>query len=89
MHKAHPARHIPIRTCSICREKDAKRQLTRLVRTESGVVIDPTGKMPGRGAYLCDQPACWQKAIQSDMLNKALKMTLSAQDRTRLQQAMP
>jgi len=51
-----------------------KRQLTRVVRTpDSGVLIDPTGKRNGRGAYLCDQAACWDKAIrQPGILNGAL-----------------
>ncbi len=82
-------KHIPVRTCVVCREKGDKRALTRLVRTPDGVVIDLTGKQNGRGAYLCQQMTCWQTAARSDILNKALKMTLSEQDRNRLLQAVP
>lgn len=82
-------KHIPQRTCVVCRDKDAKRQLTRLVRTDSGVVIDPSGKLNGRGAYLCDNPTCWARAASTDILSKALRTTLTAEDRQRLQQAIP
>lgn len=57
-----------------CRQQFDKRRLTRIVRTaEDGVVIDPTGKRNGRGAYVCDQPACWDKIVrQTAILNAAL-----------------
>lgn len=70
-----PARqkHVPIRTCIACRESGAKRGLTRIVRDpDGGVVIDPTGKRNGRGAYLCDKPSCWDRALQGDQLGRAL-----------------
>ncbi len=68
----------------MCRDKDPKRQLTRLVRTEQGVVIDPTGKLHGRGAYLCDKPECWQRAAMTDALSRALRVKLTDADRERL-----
>ena len=81
-------KHIPQRTCVVCRETDAKRSLTRLVRTaDEGVQIDPTGKRNGRGAYVCDQPACWDRAVQSDVLEKALRTTLTTEDRQRINEA--
>lgn len=83
-------KHTPQRTCVVCHETAAKRTLTRLVRTtEQGVQLDPTGKANGRGAYLCDNPACWERAIQSDVLAKALRTTLTAEDRERIKAAMP
>ncbi len=78
-----------MRTCVVCRDKTGKRILTRMVRTENGLMIDPTGKMNGRGAYLCERLACWERAISSDVLGKALRMSLNAEDRERLQQAKP
>jgi hypothetical protein len=72
--------------CVICRDKDPKRQLTRLVRTEQGVVIDPTGKLHGRGAYLCDKPECWQRAATTDAVSRALRVKLTPADRDRLKQ---
>jgi predicted RNA-binding protein YlxR (DUF448 family) len=67
-------KHVPQRTCIVCRQQFDKRRLTRVVRTpDSGVLIDPTGKRNGRGAYLCDQSACWEKAIRhAGILNQAL-----------------
>ena len=82
-------RHIPQRTCVVCREKTNKRGLTRVVRTESGVQVDLTGKLDGRGAYLCDRNDCWECAVNTDVLNKALRTTLTAEDRKHLQQAKP
>jgi len=82
-------KHIPIRTCVVCGEKGNKRSLTRLVRTESGVLVDPGGKIGGRGAYLCDKRSCWERAVNTNLLNKPLRTIITAEDRERLQQAMP
>jgi uncharacterized protein len=79
-------KHIPTRTCAACRTKDGKRTMTRLVKTENGVLIDVTGKLSGRGAYLCDNPECWQKAAQGEALNHALRTSLDALDRERIRQ---
>jgi predicted RNA-binding protein YlxR (DUF448 family) len=43
--------------------------------------LDPTGKLPGRGAYLCDKPDCWHRAAQGKALDKALKVELGEADR--------
>ena len=82
-------KHIPVRTCVVCREKAGKRTLFRIVRTEHGIQIDPTGKMNGRGAYLCDRVDCWERAMKTDILSQALRTKLSDEDRIRLQQAKP
>jgi uncharacterized protein len=59
-----------------------KRRLTRLVRTpEDVVLVDPTGKQNGRGAYICDQPACWEKLLRNrSILNQALKTAVCDED---------
>ena len=67
-----------------CRTVLGKRQLVRLVRTEDGVVLDPTGKLAGRGAYVHERRACWGAAL-SGSLARALKVELTAADRERLQ----
>ena len=90
MSKQPAVKHIPQRTCVVCRETNAKRTLLRIVRTaEHGVQIDPTGKQNGRGAYLCDKPTCWRRAIETDILGKALRTILTADDRDRLRAAVP
>ncbi len=67
-------KHIPIRTCVACRTTDAKRGLLRVVRQPDGVVVyDPKGKMPGRGAYVCAQPACIALARKQKKLERSLK----------------
>ncbi|XWX05322.1 YlxR family protein [Aggregatilineales bacterium SYSU G02658] len=79
-------KHTPIRTCVVCREKSGKRTLTRVVYSETGLVIDLTGKAHGRGAYLCDNPDCWQRAATTDVLAHALRVRLTADDRERIRQ---
>lgn len=81
-------KHIPARTCVVCRVKAEKRALTRIVRGADQLMIDMTGKMNGRGAYICNNSSCWEKAIQSNVLDRALNMTLTEQDRECLQQAL-
>lgn len=82
-------RHIPVRTCVVCREKNGKRALVRVVRSDEGVRVDLSGKLNGRGAYLCERESCWERALTSDILNKALRTTLTAEDRENLRQAKP
>ena len=81
--------HIPQRTCVVCRTKADKRTLTRIVRVVGGVQLDSGGKMQGRGAYLCDNVSCWERALKTEILNKALQTKLTDADRERLQQAIP
>lgn len=78
-------RRMPQRTCVGCHTVQPKRQLVRLVRLADGsVAIDPTGKAAGRGAYLHDRAACWQRALRSRALDQALKLTMTEADRDRL-----
>jgi len=72
-------RPIPQRTCVACRRTTAKRQLIRLVRTPEGrVEVDPTGKKGGRGAYLCNDRRCWERALGRGRLDRALRTRLTA-----------
>lgn len=82
-----PRKHIPQRTCVVCRQTAAKRSLIRLVRTPEGVQVDLSGKRNGRGAYLCQRLACWQRALQGEALAKALRTTLSDAERAQLEAA--
>jgi uncharacterized protein len=78
-------KHIPQRTCVGCRTVLAKRALIRVVRRPEGVVVDPSGKMAGRGAYLHNRRACWERGLKGG-LAAALKATLTAEDRQRLEE---
>lgn len=63
-----------------CHQVHEKKVLIRLVRTSEGIVIDPGGKIAGRGAYLHEQRSCWEKGLKGS-LAKALKMELTETDR--------
>lgn len=66
-------RPVPTRTCVACRTAREKRALVRIVRTPDGsVVVDPTGKRSGRGAYLCPGPDCLRLAERRGSLARAL-----------------
>lgn len=68
-----------MRTCVGCHEVLAKRAMIRIVRTEEGIKIDPSGKIAGRGAYLHDQKSCWEKGLKG-ALAQALKVEITAED---------
>ena len=56
-------------------------------RTPEGrALVDPTGKLSGRGAYLCDRGSCWETGLKRDRLANALKMKIEPGDREALQQ---
>jgi len=77
-----PSKHVPQRTCVGCREIRPKREMVRIVRTpDSGVEIDETGKMSGRGAYLCRRQECWDMALKKNRLQHALKTSLTDEER--------
>jgi hypothetical protein len=63
-----------------CREVLPKRALIRIVKGPEGVRVDPSGKLPGRGAYLHDQRSCWQRGLKG-ALDHALKTKLTDQEK--------
>jgi hypothetical protein len=64
----------PVRTCAGCRERAPKAELLRVARRPDGrVVVDPTGREPGRGAYVHPRPACVDAAIGRGGLSRALR----------------
>ena len=64
-----------------------KRKMVRIVRTANGVQVDPTGKLAGRGAYLHDRRECWERGLKGALAH-ALKTTLTADERARLEDFM-
>lgn len=65
---------IPMRTCLVSKEKYPKKELIRVVRTPEGeVVVDETGKVNGRGAYLKKDLEVFKKARVSKVLNRHLE----------------
>ena len=80
---------IPQRQCMGCRERKAKRDLIRVVRTPEGEVsLDFGGKMNGRGAYLCPDPACLKKAIRSKALDRSLEVAIPQEVYDRLEKEL-
>ena len=76
-------KHIPQRTCVACRKVKPKRELIRVVRISDGSVeIDTRGKRAGRGAYLC--PECWEIGLKGSQLERALRITLTQDNREQL-----
>ena len=76
---------IPMRMCVGCRTMKEKRSLVRVVRTEDGsACVDPTGKMNGRGAYVCPCAECLKKAVKSRALDRALEVKITPEVMERL-----
>lgn len=68
---------IPMRQCLGCREMKPKKELIRVVRSPQGEVsLDFKGKLPGRGAYVCPNPACLGKARKTKALERAFSAPL-------------
>ena len=80
--KTGKRKHIPQRTCVGCRQILPKRSMVRIVRSPNGIVIDPTGKLAGRGAYLHDLRSCWESGLKG-ALESALKISLTPEERER------
>lgn len=85
---ALPHKHKPLRRCISCSKQLPQRELVRIVRSAEGKVNVDQGrkKAPGRGAYLCHDRSCWEKALSKDRLAYALKGALTAEDRQRIQE---
>ncbi|MBP3284934.1 MAG: YlxR family protein [Clostridia bacterium] len=71
---------IPIRTCIGCNETKPKKELIRVVKSPEGEVsIDFTGRANGRGAYICNNVSCLEKAVKTKRLSKAFSMQIDMQ----------
>ncbi len=80
---------IPQRQCMGCRERMAKKELIRVVRGTDGVVsLDFSGKLNGRGAYICPNPDCLKKAIKAKSLERSLEVPIPQQVYDRLEKEM-
>jgi Predicted nucleic-acid-binding protein implicated in transcription termination len=65
---------IPMRKCIGCQEMKSKKEMIRILKTESNdIVLDTTGKQNGRGAYLCFSKDCLERAVKNKGLERSLK----------------
>lgn len=70
-------RRVPMRMCSGCGSMFDKRQLVRVVKSPQGdVSLDLTGKKPGRGAYICNNPDCLKQARKARRIERAFSMQI-------------
>lgn len=68
---------LPLRKCTGCQEMKSKKELTRIVKDEENkFIIDKTGKKEGRGAYVCTQSKCLEKALKSKGFERSFKQAV-------------
>lgn len=80
---------VPLRMCVGCRESKPKREMIRVVRGPEGdLSMDPTGKKPGRGAYVCRQEACLTRAIRQKQLERQLEVRMTEEVAAALQEEL-
>ena len=80
---------IPMRQCMGCRERLAKRDMIRVVRcTDGNVQLDFSGKLAGRGAYICPKRECLQKARKAKSLDRSLESAIPEEVYDRLEKEM-
>ena len=80
---------IPMRKCVGCGEMKPKKDLMRILKTESGeFLVDADGKKNGRGAYICRSVECFRKAIKSKGLERSFKQQIPEEVYDRLEKEM-
>ncbi len=78
-----------MRKCTGCQEVKDKRELIRVVRDPEGKVsLDRSGRKAGRGAYLCDDPSCLERAIKTKAIARSLEVEITADLYETLRQEM-
>ena len=79
----------PQRKCIGCNESKPKKELIRIVKTpEDEILLDSTGRANGRGAYICNNLECLQKAVKTKGLNRAFKMNIDTDVLVKLSEEM-
>lgn len=69
---------VPLRMCLGCQEMKSKKELIRIVKNkENEISVDFTGKKQGRGAYICRNTICFEKARKGKRLEKAFESSIS------------
>ena len=71
-------KNIPQRTCTVCRTQKNKNELLRIVKNKQNIIkVDENGKEQGRGAYICYDIDCLEKAIKAKKIEKALEIKIN------------
>ena len=80
---------IPMRMCNGCMEMKPKKELIRIVKSPTGdISVDLTGKKSGRGAYICKDVECLEKAYKAKRLNKNLESEINAENKEKLKEVI-
>ncbi len=75
---AKTVKHMPTRRCVVCGKNTPKETLVRIVASSpSGATVDPTGKVPGRGTYVCEEGECLQGPVKRDRVEYALRTKIT------------
>ncbi len=78
---------VPLRQCIACRESKPKKELIRIVKTDDNdFVLDKTGRLNGRGCYICNNDDCLNKLFKNKALNKSFKTNISSEVYDRLRE---
>ena len=78
-----------MRQCVGCGEMKGKKDLIRILKTQEGeILVDATGRKNGRGAYICPDIECFQKARKSKGLERSFKMAISSEIYENLEKEM-
>ena len=78
---------VPLRQCIVCRESKPKKELIRIVKTaDNDFVLDKTGRVNGRGSYICNSNECMEKLFKQKSLNKAFKTNIPQEVYERLKE---
>lgn len=78
---------IPLRMCTGCMEMKPKKELIRVVKSSEGEVsVDLTGKKSGRGAYICRDIGCLEKAFKAKRLSRNLDVSIDQEIYNRLRE---
>lgn len=82
-------KNLPMRTCIGCNQIKPKKELIRIVKNkENEITIDKTGKANGRGAYICDNAECLEKAIKSKRLERSFETQIDPEIYDELRKSM-
>lgn len=80
---------VPLRQCIGCGEMKSKKEMVRILKTESGeIVLDATGRKNGRGAYLCPSMDCFRKAVKCRGIERSFKMAVPGEVYAALEKEM-
>ncbi|MDD4413277.1 MAG: YlxR family protein [Oscillospiraceae bacterium] len=83
------AKKVPLRMCTGCGEMKPKRELVRIVKSPEGeIALDKSGRMPGRGAYVCPNRECLKAARKARRLEKAFSCAIPAEVYNRLEEEL-